>query len=321
METRQLGKRGPQITTVGLGAWAIGGADWSHGWGPQDDDESVRAIQAAIDSGVNWVDTAAVYGFGHSEEVVGRAVKGRRDQVMIFTKCGLEENKDKPGTSFTNLTPAFIRQEIERSLRKLGTDYVDLYQFHWPDRDTGAPLEDSWATMQELVKEGKVRYVGVCNFDSELLKQCLAVGPVDSLQPAYSLVRREYETDGTLDFCRENGIGVIVYSPMGSGLLTGRFDINKVADNDWRKSSPRFEEPKLSQGITLVERIRPIAERHGKTVGQLAIAWTLANPAVTGAIVGARNAEQAQENNGAADWQLTSAEISEIAQAIQESSH
>lgn len=317
METRKLGKNGPQITTIGLGSWAIGGSGTSFSWGEQDDSDSIKAIHAALDSGVNWIDTAAVYGFGHSEEVVGKAVQGRRDGVLLFTKCG-NVKADNSRDAVRDLSPASIRQECEDSLRRLGTDHIDLYQFHWPDNRTGTPIEESWATMRELVKEGKVRYAGVSNFDPDLIKRCLSVGPVDSLQPPYSLLRRDYQTDGTLDFCRENGIGVIVYSPMQAGLLTGKFDISKLAEDDWRRRNRMFTEPQLSRNLAFIELIRPIAERHGKTIGQLAIAWVLMNPAITGAIVGARNPEQAAENAGAADWRLTDAEMAEIKQAIEE---
>ena len=316
MEKRRLGKNGPEITSIGLGAWAIGGSGTSFGWGPQDDNDSIKAIHAALDSGVNWVDTAAVYGFGHSEEVVGKAVRGRRDQALLFTKCG-NVKADNGRDAVRDLSPASIRRECEDSLRRLDTDYIDLYQFHWPDDRTGTPIEESWATMRELVKEGKVRYVGVSNFDVALIKRCLTVGPVDSLQPPYSLLRREYG-DETLPFCQQNGIGVIVYSPMQSGLLTGKFDISKVAEEDWRRRNRMFVEPRLSNNLAFIERIRPIAERHGKTVGQLAIAWVLMNPAVTAAIVGARSPQQVAENNGAADWRLSNAEMAEIQQAIVE---
>lgn len=316
MEKRKLGQNGPEITTIGLGAWAIGGSSTSFSWGEQDDNESIRAIQAALDSGVNWIDTAAAYGFGHSEEVVGKAVQGRRDRALLFTKCGLIKDPNSRD-AIRNLTPTSIRRECEDSLRRLNTDYIDLYQFHWPDDRTGTSLEESWATMRELVKEGKVRYAGVSNFDVELIKRCLAVGPVDSLQPPYSLLRREY-ADETLPFCKSHDIGVIVYSPMQSGLLTGKFDMNKVAEDDWRRRNRMFVEPRLANNLAFSERIRPIAEQHGKTVGQLAIAWVLMNPAVTGAIVGARNPQQVTENNGAADWHLSDDEMAEIQQAIEE---
>ena len=312
METRQLGKDGPFLTEIGLGTWAIGGP-WSWGWGKQDDRESVAAIRRALELGVNWIDTAAVYGLGHAEEVVAQAIEGRRHEVFLATKCGLVW--DDRGRVRNNLEPESIRREAEESLRRLKTDVIDLYQIHWPDPN--ASIRRAWETMVKLQKEGKVRYIGVSNFDVPQLKQCLKVAPVQSLQTPYSLVRREIEEE-ILPFCRENGIGVVVYSPMASGLLTGKYDPNRLAPDDWRRKVDDFVEPKVTRFLKLVEKIRPIAARHGKTVGNLAVAWTLMNPAVTSAIVGARNVQQVEENIQAAGWRLTPEEMEEINALLKE---
>ena len=315
MKTRKLGNSELELTTMGLGTWAIGGP-WQYGWGPQDDNESIAAIHRALDLGVNWIDTAAVYGAGHSEEVVGRALKGHvREQVFVATKCGRIPQPDGPPKG--DLRPVSIRAELEASLRRLGTEYIDLYQFHWPDNETGTPVEESWATMAALCEEGKIRYAGVSNFDVPLLERCEAVRHVDSLQPPYSLLRRDAEAE-LLPWCLRNGTGVVVYSPMQAGLLSGTFSMDRVAEDDWRRRSPYFQEPALSRNLAFVERIRPIAERHGKTPGQLAIAWTLMNPAVTSAIVGARRPSQVEQNVGAAGWRLTPEEMAEIEAALEE---
>ncbi|GBD92881.1 general stress protein 69 [bacterium BMS3Abin05] len=312
MQTRQLGKDGPFLTEIGFGAWAIGGP-WSWGWGRQDDADSIAAIHRALDLGINWIDTAAIYGLGHSEEVVAKAVEGRRDDVFIATKCGLVWD-DRENVK-NNLQPESIRKEAEASLRRLKTDVIDLYQIHWPDPN--ASVAKAWETMAQLKAEGKVRYIGVSNFDVPLLKKCLKIAPVQSLQPPYNLLKRKVESD-ILPFCRENDIGVLVYSPMASGLLTGKFDPNRLAPDDWRRKSADFKEPGLSKRLDFVEKLRPIAEKHGKTVGNLAIAWTLMNPAVTSAIVGARTAQQVEENVQAADWRLTAEELREIDQLLKE---
>jgi aryl-alcohol dehydrogenase-like predicted oxidoreductase len=316
VETRRLGKSGPEITTVGFGAWAAGGP-WQVGWGPQDDDESIAAIRRALELGCNWIDTAAIYGLGHSEEVVGRAIQGfPREQALVFTKCGrvVKEGAERPSG---DLRPESIRRECEASLKRLGIDVIDLYQIHWPEKgETGTPLEESWATMAALQDEGKVHYLGVSNFNVEQLATCEAIRHVDSLQPPYSLLRREVEAE-ILPWCREQGVGVIVYSPMQAGLLSGSFDLNRVASDDWRRNNPLFQEPQLSKNLAFVERLRPLAERHGKTVGQLAIAWTLANPAVTAAIVGARRPSQVEENVAAMGWHLTENELAEIQAAYE----
>jgi Predicted oxidoreductases (related to aryl-alcohol dehydrogenases) len=313
-ETRRLGNNGPEITTVGFGAWAAGGP-WAVGWGPQNDDDSIAAIRRAIELGINWIDTAAIYGLGHSEEVVGRALQGiSPDRVMVFTKCGrvMREGAERPSG---DLRPATIRRECEDSLRRLNRDVIDLYQIHWPDKENETPLEDSWATMAALQDEGKVRHIGVSNFTVEHLETCEAIRHVDSLQPPYSLLRREIE-DELLPWCPRHGVGVIVYSPMQAGLLSGSFDIKRVAEDDWRRNHPYFQEPALSQHLEFVERLRPIATRHHKTVGQLAVAWTLRDKVVTGAIVGARRPDQVEENVGAMGWHLTAGEVSEIEEAF-----
>ncbi|MBC8122278.1 MAG: aldo/keto reductase [Gemmatimonadaceae bacterium] len=306
MQTRTLCKDGPTLTTVGFGAWAIGGP-WKFGWGPVDDGESTDAIRAALDRGVNWIDTAAVYGFGHSEKIVGEAIKGRRDEVFVATKCGLLKGED--GSSVRTLRPESIRKEVDASLERLGVEVIDLYQCHWPDPDT--PVEETWGAMADLVKAGKVRYIGVSNFDVALLERIVPIHPVASLQPPYSMVRRDIEAD-LLPFCREHGIGIVVYSPMQSGLLSGKFDPERLAPDDWRRGAQWFQPQNLERNLAIVERLRPIADRNGKTVGQLAIAWVLREPAITSAIVGARRPEQVQENVVAADWQLVPEDRAEI---------
>ena len=311
MNKRILGKNGPELTVVGFGAWAIGGP-WEFGWGQVDDETSVKAIHRALDLGINWIDTAAVYGLGHSEEIVAKAVKGIRDKVFIATKCGMvwDENRKVK----IHLGPSSVNKEIENSLRRLNTDHVDLYQFHWPDPHT--PVEESWAAMVKLKEEGKVRYIGVSNFDVPLLKKCMAIAPVQSLQPPYNLLKREIETE-ILPYCLQNGIGVVAYSPMMSGLLTGKFDIERVAPDDWRRRDRMFQEPLLSKEIAFIEKLRPIAAKYEKTVGQLAIAWVNMNPTVTSSIVGARNAQQVEENV-AADFRVDGEDMNKIEQALSE---
>jgi len=313
-EMRRLGRSGPLISTVGFGAWAAGGP-WKVGWGPQSDDDSVAAILRSAELGCNWIDTAAIYGLGHSEEVVGRALRHlRRDEVLVFTKCG--RVPDETGTPHSDLRPQSIRREIEASLRRLGVEHVDLYQIHWPDNETGTPLEESWAVLAELQDAGKTRWIGVSNVTADQVRACEAVRHVDSVQPPYNLLRREIEAD-VLPLCQAQGTGVIVYSPMQNGLLSGSFDLSRLAEDDFRRRSPWFQEPALSRHLALVERLRPLAARHGRSVGQLAVAWTLRHPAVTGAIVGARRPAQVEENVRAMGWSLAPEEIAEIQAALE----
>jgi aryl-alcohol dehydrogenase-like predicted oxidoreductase len=318
MRTRELGGTGLKISAVGLGAWAIGGGGWQGGWGPQDDEESVAAIHRAVEAGVNWIDTAAAYGLGHAEEVVGRAVAAlpAPERPLVFTKCGLVW--EPGGTTVSNvLAPTSIRAECEASLRRLGVDVIDLYQIHWPSHD-GTPVEESWATMRALVDEGKVRHVGVSNFDVELLAACAAVGPVDTYQPELNLINRE-AAGSTIPWCAAHGTGVIVYSPMRSGLLTGRFSAERVAGlpaDDWRATAPDFTEPGLGRNLRLVEALRPIAGRLDCTLPELAVAWTLAWTGVDGAIVGARRPDQVDGWIEAADVTLGRDDLDEIARAL-----
>lgn len=316
MRTRSLGKEGPKLTTIGFGTWAVGGP-YRFGWGPQDDEESIAAIRRAVESGVNWVDTAAVYGIGHSEEVVGRALQPWKvgEGVFVATKCGRKwvGPRDSGGLVF-DLRPESIRQECEESLERLGLETIDLYQFHWPDTETGTPVEESWGTMTELVDEGKVRWCGVSNFSTELLARCERIRHVDSLQPPFSLVNRSARKD-LIPWCREHGTGVIAYSPMASGLLTGAFSSERIAnlaEDDWRRRSPDFQEPRLSKSLELVEGLRPIASRLGVELPALAVAWTLAIEGVTAAIVGGRSLDQVDDWLPAADVSLTDADLAEI---------
>jgi aryl-alcohol dehydrogenase-like predicted oxidoreductase len=311
MRKRKLGSAGPEITVVGLGTWAIGGAGWQYAWGAQDDRDSIAAIHRAVELGISWIDTAAVYGLGHSEEVVGRALAGRRSKVMVATKCG---RTWEAGSSeiVDSLSAASVRKELEASLRRLGTDYIDLYQVHWPRPEP--QIEEGWGEIAKAVKEGKVRYAGVSNFSVEQLRRIQPIHPVTSLQPPYSMLRRETEKD-LLRFCGENGIGVIVYSPMQMGLLSGAFNRERVAHlaaDDLRSRNPYFSEPALSRNLALVDKLKPIARRHDRSMAELAIAWVLRRPEVTAAIVGARRPEQVGETVGAADWELTKEEIAEI---------
>lgn len=317
MQTRRLGNSDLYLTTVGLGTWAIGGGGWAHAWGPQDDRESIQAIQRAIDLGINWIDTAAVYGLGHSEKIVGKAIKGRRDQVIIATKCGQvwDEGKTVP---YPRLKAESVRREAEDSLRRLDIEVIDLYQIHWPHPDED--LEEAWGVIADLVKEGKVRYAGTSNFSVQQLKRVQSIHPVASLQPPYSMLVREVEKE-LLTYCAENGIGVVVYSPMQAGLLTGRFTKERVQNlpaDDWRRRSRHFKEPELDINLAFVERLKPIAERSGKTLAQLAIAWVLRRPEITSAIVGARRPSQIEETVGAGDWTLSDEEVKEIGVLLEE---
>jgi aryl-alcohol dehydrogenase-like predicted oxidoreductase len=301
------------ITPVGYGAWAVGGSGWDFAWGAQDDADSIAAIHRSLELGANWIDTAAVYGVGHSEEVVARALKDwRGPRPYVFTKCSMRWD-DQGRVSKVHRADS-IREECEGSLRRLQVDVIDLYQIHWPPEDNGPSLEESWRTLAALQKEGKVRWIGVSNFDVAQLQRAEKIAPVTSLQPPYSLIRRRIENE-ILPHCERLGIGVIVYSPMASGLLTGAMTRERAAElpeDDWRRTSPEFREPKLSQNLELVERLKKVAARYARTPGEIAIAWTLRLPAVTGAIVGARNAKQAQGVMRAAELKLTSQDLAEI---------
>jgi aryl-alcohol dehydrogenase-like predicted oxidoreductase len=319
--THPLGRTGMQITRLGFGSWAVGGGDWAFGWGPQDDAASLATMRHAIELGVNWIDTAAAYGLGHSEEVVGRLLAEfpRAERPFVFTKCGLiwDENERMSAPRRT-LVPDSIRRECEASLRRLGIERIDLYQFHWPD-ETGTPVEDSWSVMVKLVEEGKVRAIGVSNFDVPLLTRCEAIGHVGSLQPPFSLVNRA-AADDLIPWCASHETGVICYSPMQSGLLTDRFTADRVASlaaDDWRRRSPQFQQPNLRRNLLLRDALVPIAKRHDTSVSSIAIAWTLAWPGVSGAIVGARTPEQVDGWIGAASIALTPQDSDEIAAAIQ----
>jgi aryl-alcohol dehydrogenase-like predicted oxidoreductase len=318
---RTLGSSGPELSTVGFGSWAVGGP-WKFGWGPVDDDESVAAIRYAVDRGVNWIDSAAVYGLGHAEEVVGRAVEPYRtgEDLFVFTKCGRSWVGLPEGVIGNDLRPESIRKECEDSLRRLGVERIDLFQCHWPDWTTGTALEESWGTMAELVEEGKVRWIGVSNFDVEQLERCEAIRHVDSVQPPLSLLARGARTT-VVAWAAKHGTGVLVYSPMGSGLLTGAFDAERIArldPEDWRRDSPLFSEPLLSRNLALVERLRPLAEQLGTTLAALAVAWTLAQPGVTAAIAGARLPRHIDGWLPGADLELGDLELHIIDEAIAE---
>ena len=301
MKTRRLGDSDLLLTEIGFGAWAIGGV-WQFGWGPVDDRESIAAIHAALDAGINWIDTAAVYGFGHSEEVVGQAIRGRRDDVIIATKCSMAWNEKKK--VIHSLKADSVRGECESSLRRLGVDVIDLYQIHWP-RDE-MYIEEGWETLAKLKEEGKIRFAGVSNFNVEQLKRCEQIAPVTSLQPPYNLCRREVE-GSILPYCGERNIGVVAYSPMGSGLLSGKWTADRVDGldaTDWRRNNPLFSMPKVGEILEKVDKTRSIAEKYDKTVAQLSVAWTLKRPELTAAIVGARRADQIKETVGAAGLEI-----------------
>ncbi len=317
MKKKRLGSSGLELTRIGLGTWAMGGADWAYGWGAQDDRESGDAIRKALDLGINWIDTAAVYGLGHAEEVVGRAVAGRRDAVIIATKCGRVWDAGNP-VPYGRLKPDSIRREIEASLRRLGTDRIDLYQIHWPNPEED--IEAAWEEIARHVKAGKIRFAGVSNFSIPQLERIRGIHPVASLQPPYSMLRRDVEKE-LLGYCAKNGIGVIVYSPMQTGILSGRFTRERaesLPDDDWRKKAPAFTEPQLGLNLALVEKLARIAGPRGRSVGELAIAWVNRRPEVTAAIVGGRSARQVEELAGAADWELTPEEEAVVEKALQE---
>lgn len=311
MQTRRLGNSDLHITPLGIGAWAMGGAGWAFSWGAQDDQASIGAIHAALDKGINWIDTAAVYGLGHSEEVVGRAIKGLSSKPYIFSKCERRWGADR--VIYKSLKKASILEECEASLRRLNVDTIDLYQIHWPEPEED--IEEGWAACEELRKSGKVRYIGVCNFNAAQMARIAKIAPITSLQPPYSIISPEIE-DSILPYCDANNIGVIVYSPMKSGMLSGAMSRERVAsmpEDDFRRRTPNYQEPLLTKNLNLAELLRGIGKKHGRTTGEVAIAWTLRNPVVTGAIVGMRSPAQVDGIIGAADFRLTDAEIAEIA--------
>lgn len=310
LKTTHLGRTGLEITRVGFGAWAIGGGDWEFGWGAQDDQESIDTIHRALELGVNWIDTAAAYGFGHSEEVVGRALAGLDERPLVFTKASLVPGPG--GKVLHNLKRDSILREAEASVRRLGVDAIDLYQIHWPDPDED--IEEGWSALAELKAQGLVRHIGVSNFDVAQLRRIQDIAPVETLQPQYSLIERDVE-DEILPFAEDQEIGVIVYSPMGSGLLTGAMTRQRIAslpENDWRKRDARFAEPMLSRNLALVERLGAVAARHDTTPGAVAAAWTLLNPAVDAAIIGFRRPDQVDPVLDAARLDLTDADVAEI---------
>jgi len=319
--TRPLGTSGLQITQVGFGAWAIGGGGWAYGWGSQDDTDSVAAIKHAVASGINWVDTAAIYGLGHSEEVVGRALRAisAADRPYVFTKAGQVPDRTRAfAEPVRNLRPESIRSEVEASLRRLGVERIDLYQFHWPDQ-IGTPIEESWGEMVRLIDEGKVRAGGVSNFDVGLLERAERVHHVDSLQPPFSLIHRQAAAD-VIPWSAAHGTGVIVYSPMQSGILTDTFSrerVERMDDKDWRRRNPEFNEPLLRRNLALRDALRPIASRHGVSVSAVAIAWTLSWPGVSGAIVGARSPQQVDGWIAAGNLKLDAEDIDEIAAGLE----
>jgi aryl-alcohol dehydrogenase-like predicted oxidoreductase len=315
MQTRQLGYTDLKLTTVGLGTWAMGGP-WQFGWGPQNDSEAIAAISAALDEGINWIDTAPVYGLGHSEELIGKALRQTSHEPLIATKCGLlwNEKKEKVGC----LKRKSIRQECHASLKRLRVEVIDLYQMHWPDPQED--IEQAWEEMAKLAEQDKVRYLGVSNFNIEQIKRVQKIYPVASLQPPYSMLHREVE-DELLGYCARNNIGVVAYSPMQRGLLTGKFSQERLAAlplDDHRRRNPDFQEPQFTATLQLVEHFKEIAQRNGRTLAQLAISWVLRRPEVTAAIVGARRPQQIAETAPASDWNLSQEDIEEIEQLLAE---
>jgi aryl-alcohol dehydrogenase-like predicted oxidoreductase len=311
---RTLGNSDLQLTPIGFGAWAIGGGNWEFAWGPQDDQESIAAIHRALDLGVNWIDTAAIYGLGHSEEMVARALKTTSHKPYVFTKSSMRWHADR--SIYRSLKADSLREELEGSLRRLGVETIDLYQIHWPSPET--EIEEGWEAMARFKKEGKVRWIGVSNFNVEQMKRALKIAPITSLQPPYSMLRRASEEE-VLPFAQENGIGVINYSPMVSGLLTGKMTAERVAAlpaDDWRKRAVEFNEPKLSRNLKLVELLREVGKCYGVGPGVVAVAWTLRHPAITAAIVGGRSAEQVEGLAPALNLRLTDAEYQLINQAL-----
>ena len=316
--TRNLGNSDLQLTPIGFGAWAIGGGDWEFAWGAQDDSESARTIEHALDSGINWIDTAAIYGLGHSEEVVGRALKGRAQKPYVFTKCSMRWHDDR--SIYRSLKRASLEEELDNSIRRLGVDVIDLYQIHWPMPDD--EIEEGWETLARFQEQGKVRYIGVSNFNIAQMKRVQKVAPITSLQPPYSLLRRDIEEE-ILPFCREHNIGVINYSPMVSGLLTGKMTVERVQNlpqDDWRRRNQNFQPPKLERNLALADLLKEIGQSHGVAAGVVAIAWTLRNPAITAAIVGARRPDQVDGTLPAATFRLSEAEAARIEKWLAEHS-
>ena len=310
MKTRKLGRTDLNLSTIGMGTWAIGGGGWKFSWGPQDDKESISAIRRALELGINWIDTAAVYGLGHSEEIVGKAIRGLRDKPIIATKC--ERVWDKDGNIFGRLKKESIRSEVEASLKRLKIEIIDLYQIHWPEPDQD--IEEAWTTLGDLIKEGKIRYAGVSNFNIGQLKRVQPIHPLASLQPPYSMLERGVEKK-ILPYCSANNIGVVAYSPMQKGLLTGKFTrerVENLPEDDHRRRDPRFQGRELSANLKLAKELSSIAEKSGRTVAQLAIAWVLRRREVTAAIVGARRPSQIEETAVAGDWVLSQEDIADI---------
>lgn len=310
MHTKRLGNSDLDITPLGIGAWAIGGGGWAFGWGPQDDQDSINAIRAALDAGMNWIDTAAVYGLGHSEQVVAEALKGYAKRPYVFTKC--ERVWNEKGEIGKSLKAESIRREVEDSLRRLKVDVIDLYQIHWPEPDED--VEEGWAEMARLKEQGKVRWIGVSNFSEQQMKRAQAIAPITSLQPPYSMVQREIE-ESILPHAAATNVGVIVYSPMKNGLLSGRMTkqrVENLPDDDFRRRSPYFQEPRLTATLAMVDDLGVMASKYGCTVGEIAIAWTLRHPAVTGAIVGLRNAGQVEGVMKAATLNIDATDFQQI---------
>jgi aryl-alcohol dehydrogenase-like predicted oxidoreductase len=308
--TAELGATGMRITRVGIGTWALGGGDWQYGWGAQDEDDSIATIDRALELGINWIDTAPVYGFGRAESVVGKALEGVSERPYVFTKASLVEGPGRREVAC--LKRDSIRREVEGSLERLGVDAIDLYQVHDPVPEED--IDEGWSTFAELLDEGLVRHIGVSNFSIEQMRQIAAIAPIETIQPPYSLVDREFEAD-LLPFAEREGIGVIVYSPMGSGRLTGRMTRERIAslpDDDWRKSDPHFQEPELSEGLAVADRVVAVADRLGVAPGVVAIAWTLRNPAVDGTIVGVRSPGQVDDLVAAATLELSDADAAEL---------
>lgn len=307
---RKLGNSDLQLTPIGFGAWAIGGGNWEFAWGPQDDSESITAIHRALDHGINWIDTAAIYGLGHSEEIVAKALKTTSHKPLIFTKCSMRWHEDR--SIYRSLKADSVRQELENSLRRLNVETIDLYQIHWPNPE--AEIEEGWATLAKLREQGKIRWIGLSNFNVEQMKRAQKIAPITSLQPPYSMLRRAIEEE-ILPFVQANNIGVINYSPMVSGLLTGKMTAERVAAlpaDDWRKRAVEFNEPRLSRNLKLVELLREIGSNHGVQPGVVAVAWTLRHPAITAAIVGGRSAQQVDGLAPALTFRLNDDEFAQI---------